>query len=118
MLPAHGHDQGIPGQFYACHAEKQLIAYLVSRHLFLPCDTDDEDFGMARLRLDDECLEKKVRGLVEIEPAERLRKAVIFVSRRVCGDCCAFVDVVNEALGLNVEVRGARCEFVHLKEGE
>ncbi|UKZ63282.1 uncharacterized protein TrAtP1_004510 [Trichoderma atroviride] len=107
VLPEDGHDQGIPGQFYACHAEKQLIAYLVSRHVFLPRDTDNGDFGMARLRLDDDCLEKKVRELVDIEPPQRLRNAVILVSRRVCGDCCAFVDVVNEALGLNVEVRGA-----------
>ncbi|PGH15562.1 hypothetical protein AJ79_02344 [Helicocarpus griseus UAMH5409] len=31
-------DQGRPGQFYACHAEKQLIAYFLEHHAFLPRD--------------------------------------------------------------------------------
>ena len=29
-------DQGIPGRFYASHAEKLLVAFLVSKHIFLP----------------------------------------------------------------------------------
>lgn len=33
-------DQGRPGQFYACHAEKKLIAYFIDRHLFLPRDRE------------------------------------------------------------------------------
>ncbi|KAH8432440.1 uncharacterized protein LDX57_010076 [Aspergillus melleus] len=31
-------DQGIKGQFHASHAEKQLIAYFLDRHVFLPED--------------------------------------------------------------------------------
>ncbi|KAG6078869.1 hypothetical protein E4U15_004051 [Claviceps sp. LM218 group G6] len=31
-----GLDQGIPGQFNACHVEKQLIAYFIYKHLCLP----------------------------------------------------------------------------------
>jgi len=31
-------DFGKPGQHYACHAEKQLVAYFVDRHCFLPRD--------------------------------------------------------------------------------
>ncbi|QYT00594.1 Ankyrin repeat protein [Trichoderma simmonsii] len=31
-------DQGKPGQFYACHAEKKLIAYFLDKHVFLPKD--------------------------------------------------------------------------------
>lgn len=31
-------DQGKPGQFYACHAEKKLIAYFLYKHVFLPKD--------------------------------------------------------------------------------
>lgn len=107
-LPWHEHDRGTSGQYYACHAEKQLIAYLVSKHVFLPCDTnDEEDFGMASLSLDDQSLQNKVKKLADIEPPQRLRNAVILVSRRVCHDCCAFVAVVNTVLGLNIEVRGA-----------
>ena len=42
--PSPHMDQGRPGQFNACHAEKKLIAYFIDRHLFLPrdrkCDLD------------------------------------------------------------------------------
>ena len=43
-------DQGIPGQFQASHAEKQLIAYFLDRHVFLPEDITleqrfDEEIG-------------------------------------------------------------------------
>ncbi|KAL6823022.1 hypothetical protein J3E69DRAFT_305131 [Trichoderma sp. SZMC 28015] len=31
-------DQGKPGQYYACHAEKKLIAYFLDKHVFLPKD--------------------------------------------------------------------------------
>ncbi|KAJ5216905.1 hypothetical protein N7468_009913 [Penicillium chermesinum] len=31
-------DQGKDGQYNACHAEKQLIAYFIDRHVFLPRD--------------------------------------------------------------------------------
>ncbi|KAL4899114.1 hypothetical protein BDW74DRAFT_171787 [Aspergillus multicolor] len=37
-LPPHPCDHGRDGQFYACHAEKQLIAYFIDRHVFLPRD--------------------------------------------------------------------------------
>ncbi|KKP05347.1 ankyrin repeat protein [Trichoderma harzianum] len=31
-------DQGKPGQYCACHAEKKLIAYFLDKHVFLPKD--------------------------------------------------------------------------------
>ncbi|KAH8840043.1 hypothetical protein MCOR27_009730 [Pyricularia oryzae] len=34
-LDSHNYNQGKAGQFYASHAEKQLVAYFVDRHLFL-----------------------------------------------------------------------------------
>ncbi|KAJ6147975.1 hypothetical protein N7497_009957 [Penicillium chrysogenum] len=37
-LPSDGKDQGKDGQYNACHAEKQLIAYFIDRHVFLPRD--------------------------------------------------------------------------------
>ncbi|KAF3072817.1 hypothetical protein CFAM422_004684 [Trichoderma lentiforme] len=30
--------QGKPGQYYACHSEKKLIAYFLDKHVFLPKD--------------------------------------------------------------------------------
>ncbi|KAL6908717.1 DYW family of nucleic acid deaminases domain-containing protein [Trichoderma evansii] len=104
-------DHGRPGQFYVCHAEKQLIAYLVSRHVFLPCDIGDDDFGLGSLSLeefqDKRSGQKKVKVLMSIEPPQRLENATILVSRAVCHDCRAFVELVNETLGLNIQVRGA-----------
>lgn len=38
LLPSHTHDWGKDGQYNACHAEKQLIAYFIDRHVLLPRD--------------------------------------------------------------------------------
>lgn len=38
VLPSDSKDQGKVGQYNACHAEKQLIAYFIDRHVFLPRD--------------------------------------------------------------------------------
>ena len=35
-LPRSNYDQGRPGMYHACHAEKQLVAYFVHKHVFLP----------------------------------------------------------------------------------
>ncbi|KAF9883090.1 hypothetical protein FE257_004098 [Aspergillus nanangensis] len=47
-------DQGIPGQFHASHAEKQLIAYFLDRHVFLPEDITLERFDEDIKRLNSE----------------------------------------------------------------
>lgn len=39
QLALHDCDQGAPGKFYACHAEKQLIACFIDRHVFLLQDS-------------------------------------------------------------------------------
>ncbi|KAJ0417401.1 DYW family of nucleic acid deaminases-domain-containing protein [Aspergillus carlsbadensis] len=51
-LPPHGFDRAWDGQYYACHAEKQLIAYFVDRHVFLHRD-----------RVPDEALEDQIDDL-------------------------------------------------------
>ncbi|KAL4961384.1 uncharacterized protein BDV14DRAFT_180608 [Aspergillus stella-maris] len=38
LLPSHDYDQDKDGRYSACHAEKQLIAYFIDRHVFLPRD--------------------------------------------------------------------------------
>ncbi|KAF4959252.1 hypothetical protein FSARC_10768 [Fusarium sarcochroum] len=100
-------DQGIPGRFNACHAEKQLIAYFIHKHIFLSTELiipeqpniDIDDF-MATLSLvgvSDEALERNWREhvkkeeeriyrtkLVELSqasPAVRVQEAVILSSR-------------------------------------
>ncbi|KAL5043242.1 DYW family of nucleic acid deaminases-domain-containing protein [Aspergillus fruticulosus] len=59
-LPVHDYDQGQPGRFYASHAEKQLIAYFIDRHVFLPEDKNpsqqfDEKIGHLELEIHDMC---------------------------------------------------------------
>jgi len=38
LTPDSRKDQGFPGRFHASHTEKQLIAYFIDRHVFLPQD--------------------------------------------------------------------------------
>ncbi|KAL3473030.1 hypothetical protein BJX99DRAFT_234345 [Aspergillus californicus] len=46
-MSSHACDQGKKGQYRACHAEKQLIAYFINRHVFLPRD------GLANAELEE-----------------------------------------------------------------
>ena len=106
MLPRNGCDQGIPGQFYACHAEKQLIAYFVYRHLILAHEILEEDYGFAGLTL--EPTQRRGKGLAElqtVQPPKSLRDGTIFVSRNVCLDCKDFVKKVNDKLDLNLNLQ-------------
>ncbi|QKX62544.1 uncharacterized protein TRUGW13939_09705 [Talaromyces rugulosus] len=51
-------DQGIPGKFQSSHAEKQLIAYFLDRHVFLPEDTTlDPRFDTEIARLESEIVD-------------------------------------------------------------
>ncbi|KAL4982951.1 DYW family of nucleic acid deaminases-domain-containing protein [Aspergillus falconensis] len=63
-------DLGQPGRFYASHAEKQLIAYFIDRHVFLPEDKnpkleihDMRDRHPESEQLDRELLDKDDRML-------------------------------------------------------
>jgi hypothetical protein len=120
-LPPHRRDQGLPGRYYACHAEKQLVAYLVHKHLFFPHEVvqdlldlewNDELYdggyvprykGMKGVEASDQ--QKKLSALLrEAGPPRSLQRATIMVSRPGCPDCQPFVDRVNRALGLEITV--------------
>lgn len=88
-LARHEHDQGEAGRYHACHAEKQLIAYFVNKHLFL-CHEIEENEGLANLK--------------SVEPAISLTKATILACRSICSDCRRFVERINVALGLDITV--------------
>jgi Ankyrin repeats (3 copies) len=78
-------DQGRPGAFYACHAEKQLMAYFISKHAFLPDETDptSEHF---------------------LPPPGMLKTAKIITSREMCPSCKEFRDMLKKKLGITFEV--------------
>ena len=103
-------DKDYPGQFHACHAEKQLIAYFISKHVFLEPEIrafenpfaipDTYDSG------DDESEEGgTLHDLAAIAPPALLKQASILVSNPPCGDCIRFIKVVNAKLNLRISVR-------------
>ncbi|KAL7784521.1 hypothetical protein V8C43DRAFT_166666 [Trichoderma afarasin] len=63
-------DQGKPGQFYACHSEKKLIAYFLYKHVFLPKD-----------RQPDQTLEDSI---LEVETSLQEGKQLSIAWARVC----------------------------------
>ncbi|RYC79446.1 hypothetical protein BFJ63_vAg17670 [Fusarium oxysporum f. sp. narcissi] len=110
-LPADEKDQGRSGQFNACHAEKQLTAYFISKHVFLPPDLAVDDLGMSGLSLgtrQSDCEQDMLTELQKVQPSERLQKGTILASRAICKDCNDFIGKVNMALGLMIEFRGVK----------
>ncbi|KAH9886142.1 DYW family of nucleic acid deaminases-domain-containing protein [Xylariomycetidae sp. FL2044] len=101
-LEEHQYDRGQRGRYHACHAEKQLIAYFVHKHLFTADETVEGcEFALGNLRIQ-ECSDLGV--LASVAPRIALKKATILVCRPVCADCDAFVQRINEALGLELTV--------------
>ncbi|OTB14205.1 hypothetical protein K445DRAFT_319377 [Daldinia sp. EC12] len=106
-------DQDIPGQYNACHAEKQLIAYFVDKHLFLPRHSFTEsmiargletELNMSRLTLGDS-KKQKLAELEEASPKDSLKSAIILSSNLICDDCISFTDKVNSEWGLELRLR-------------
>ena len=103
-------DRGIPGQFYACHPEKQLIAYFINRHLFLGPETRTPEtriYPMKPQCSNEEELGEAFRSQAEFEsdeggslcqlanamPPVMLKQATILVSSSPCGDCTRFQNI-------------------------
>ena len=79
---------GTAGQWNACHAEKQLVVWFLSRHIIL---------------LGEECEdENKLDALLAVQPPKRSKGARILVSK-VCPCCREFIEKVNQAFGLTLE---------------
>lgn len=101
-LEPHEYDRGIPGQFYACHAEKQLIAWFVDRHLLSVRTKRRDATGVETL----EGMMEELSLRLRYEPPVSLKKAEIFVCRPVCQSCVVFAERVNSAFGLEIILRG------------
>lgn len=87
-LGSHSRDLRIPGQYNACHAEKQLVAYFVDQHFVGGCQDSTEE----------------TPDLITVVPPVSVRSAEIMASRPICDDCHRFVRHVNKALGLSISV--------------
>lgn len=121
IKPDEKRDGGIPGQYHACHAEMQLIAYLISEHVFLepeirapktisdptdPQNPTKEDLGDGSSKRAE--LESDKRGplheLATIMPPAMLKRATILVSIASCESCSQFNTFVNQKLGLSISL--------------
>ncbi|KAF3768505.1 hypothetical protein M406DRAFT_250626 [Cryphonectria parasitica EP155] len=114
-LTPHQRDQGESGRYHACHAEKQLVAFFVNKHLFLSKEVE-KDVDIARLRLhepSDEEYEQqeierrhreKLSSLREVEPPVTINKGKILVCRPICEDCRSFLKHVNSTLHLELTI--------------
>jgi len=77
-------DKGTRGQYFGTHAEKQLIAYFISKHVLI---------------------ESKECELLQLaEPPVFLKQATILTSRPPCSDCLEFIKAINVTLGLMITV--------------
>ncbi|KAI1332796.1 DYW family of nucleic acid deaminases-domain-containing protein [Xylariaceae sp. FL0255] len=128
-LPQHTGDQGIPEQYYACHTEKQLMAYFIKKHCLLESEpathashdgksVDRLPDQLSNLKLedalngstykqDDTLSEYRMRNLPRLRdraPFFGKKTAMIMVSRPVCDDCRRFADCVRRCLE-NVEIK-------------
>lgn len=132
ITPYEKRDGGIPGQYHACHAEMQLIAYLVSEHVFLepeiraptssktnsdpttdlppqnpPTKEYSEDRSLSKIKVELEEPDYKIGPLHElatIMPPTMLKRATILVSTRSCDNCSKFNNFVNQKLGLSISL--------------
>ncbi|KAF6806353.1 hypothetical protein CMUS01_14389 [Colletotrichum musicola] len=115
-LQLDSRDQGVPGQFHATHAEKQLVALFVNKHVFLRQEVgqglpDVSELSLSELsgaekerRERDKQHKEKLFKLKKLTPPLTLKRATILVSRPVCWDCPKFVEFVNYALSLELTV--------------
>ena len=89
-LPSHTLDQGHTGAYFATHAEKQLIAYFISKHTFLPYESYGPQLG----------------ELFKIRPNGLLRTATILISNKeICSDCRNFKEKVRQLLGIEFTIK-------------
>lgn len=120
LKPFVTRDGGIPGQYHACHAERQLIAYFISKHVFIETEIrappEKRDYPVDPLAKGDinerfsikAESESDKRGplhqLTTILPPVMLKKATILVSYPPCEDCKEFTKLVNLKLGLSISL--------------
>jgi hypothetical protein len=106
-LAPHVRDRGIPGQYHAYHAEKQLIAFFVYKHAFLSHEIGEIP-DLTRLDLSEISKEEyeqreregqhkmELSELARAQPAMFLKEATVLVSRQVCRDYACFVERINQ----------------------
>ncbi|GMF32574.1 unnamed protein product [Phytophthora lilii] len=111
QLPTHTMDGDKPGQCSANHAEKQLAAYFICKHLFLPDDvvSEDELHDLLCRRQenkdgepDEEERKISLTQLHRVKPPVSCKRATIVSSNTACADCKKFCERVNSHFRLEL----------------
>lgn len=110
-----GHDQAPVSQCLTDHVEKQLMAFFVDKHVFLPDDAVDDkvlDAYLASMEWNggsDEELdaeEKRPYTLAQLKrappPSTRHRRATVVSNATACVDCEEFCRLVNKKFDLEL----------------
>ncbi|KAI9833197.1 MAG: hypothetical protein M1819_003820 [Sarea resinae] len=115
-------DWGVSGRYQACHAEKQLVAYFIRKHVF-----EDEmrkmqmktkhlltnafEESATRQAFEEKCNEilpndyMRLLGLWADPPRSSIHHGLIFVNYKTCPDCFNFIKKVEQMYGLSFDVR-------------
>lgn len=119
-------DHGKPGFFSACHAEKELVAWFLHHHVFLPDELESDAVIRQKWNdLDDslakglfttascqsasagikESAKKSLWDIHQVQPPISLVKVTILSSTPICTDCCQFMRSVESAFGICIDAR-------------
>ncbi|TGO57679.1 hypothetical protein BCON_0063g00360 [Botryotinia convoluta] len=79
-------DNGFPGRYHACHAEKQLIAWYLYENTFAGYQVN--------MKLPNTLPYREIK-------ASAPRGALIVVSRKICKDCKEFIEKVKKHFGIS-----------------
>lgn len=75
-LQSHSFDRGVRGQYYASHAEKQLIAYFVDRHVFMSEDKRPDPSFDAEIEKLKARIEEKTFAIAQLGRLQEERQEV------------------------------------------
>lgn len=104
-LASHSCDQGKKGRYNACHAEKQLIAYFIDRHVFLPRDADPDSELEKRIECIEDELQEFLSGTEIGRKVASLRKRKEDLKHQIFDGDEKLVGKHDEIKALNLELK-------------
>ncbi|KAJ6111878.1 hypothetical protein N7523_007939 [Penicillium sp. IBT 18751x] len=104
ILPSDSKDRGKDGQYHACHAEKQLIAYFIDRHVFLPRD------GLPNSELED-TIDLRQNELQELLSGTEIGRQMISLRIKVKQLKHELFDGEEKLVGKHDEIRALEVEL-------
>ncbi|KAK6815096.1 hypothetical protein RU639_008595 [Aspergillus parasiticus] len=104
-LASHRCDQGKNGRYNACHAEKQLIAYFIDRHVFLPRDVDPDSELEKKIECTEDELQELLSGTEIGRKVASLRKRKEDLKHEIFDGDERLVGKHDEIKALNLELK-------------